>query len=71
MHQTNNSWSHGVPQGSNIGPILLIIDINNFSRASEKLFTIKIADDTSVFIEGYEYDKLIKAMNNELENVDF
>ena len=47
--------THGVLQRS----ILFIIDINDFSKASEKLFSILYADDTSVFIEGYEYDKLI------------
>ena len=52
--------THGVPQGSILGPILFIIDINDFSRVSEKLFSILYADDTSVFIEGYEYDKLIR-----------
>ena len=52
------------------GPILFIIDINDFSRASEKLFSILYADDTSVFIKGYEYDKLIEIMNNEMKKVD-
>ena len=51
--------THGISQGSILGPILFIIDINDFSRDSEKLFSILYADDTSVFIEGYEYDKLI------------
>ena len=42
-----------------------IVDINDFSRASKKLFSILYADDTSyVFIEGYEYDKLIEVMSN-------
>ena len=27
------------------------------------------ADDTSVFLEGTEYSKLIRTLNNELENV--
>ena len=50
--------------------VIFIIDINDFSRASDKLFCILYADDTSVFIEGYEYDKLIKIMNNEMKKVD-
>ena len=61
---------HGVPQRSILRPILFIIDINDFSRASEKLFSILYADDTSVFIEGYEYDKLIEIMNNEMKRID-
>ena len=46
------------------------MDINDFSRASEKLFSVLYADGTSVFIEGYEYDKVIESMNNEMKKVD-
>ena len=49
---------------------MFIIDINDFSKASEKLFSILYAVDTSVFIEGYEYDKLIEIVNNEMKQVD-
>ena len=56
--------------GSILGPILFIIHINNFFRASEKLFSILYADVTSVFIKGYEYDKLIEIMNIEMKEVD-
>ena len=63
--------THGVLQGSILGPILFIFDINDFSKASKKLFSILYADDTSVFIEGYEYDKLIEIMNNEMNKLIF
>ena len=61
---------HGVPQGSIIGLILFIFDINDFSRASETLFSILYADDTSVFIEGYQYNKLIEIKNNKMKKLD-
>ena len=51
-------------------PLLFIIYINNFSRASDLLFTILFADDTSVFIEGTSYNKVIDVLNQELKRVD-
>ena len=59
----------GVSQGSILGPLLFILFMNDFSRSSTLLISILFADDTSVFLEGTEYSKLIKSLNNELENV--
>ena len=54
-----------------MGPLLFIIYINDFSRASDLLFSIVFADDTSVFIEGTNYNKVIDISNQELKRVDF
>ena len=62
--------THGVLQGSILGPLLVIIYMNDFSRSSDLLFSILFADDTSVFIEGTNFTNVSHILNTELENVN-
>lgn len=43
---------NGAPQGSILGPLLFLLNINNLVNVSTKLLPILFADDQNVFISG-------------------
>ena len=59
-----------MPQGSILGPLLFIIYLNDVSRASDILFSILFADDTTVLIEGSSYNNITTILNNALIKID-
>ena len=48
---------------------MFILNVNDFARSSDLLFSILFADDTCVFIEGHLYAEVIEIIKNELLKV--
>ena len=68
-NSSTQSIEYDVPQGSILGPLLFILFMSDFSKASKLFFTILFADDTSVLLEGNEYTKLVEILNDEINKI--
>ena len=61
--------SSGVPQGSILGPLLFLIFVNDFPNTSASFSFRLYADDTSLIVSGNDLDKLLREINNHLNDV--
>ena len=60
----------GVPQGSILGPKLVIIYINEICNISTTLKFTLFADDTNIFYSGYNINNMCKSISREVSIVN-
>ena len=59
----------GVPQGSILGPLLLLLYINDMPDCLKSTSPCLYADDTQIFSSSYDCDELVANLNSDLINI--
>ena len=60
----------GVPQGSNLGPILFLLFINDMPTILTQYSIEMCADDTLLYTDGEDVDKIKHTLNNDLKQLE-
>ena len=59
----------GATKGSIMGPLLVLVYINDMSKCSDVVSFIHFADDTAALLEGTEVEDVCASLNRELDKV--